>query len=110
MISIFSNILLLFIFITGFPLKTNPKHNNKYNFNDKHELIDPNQNVNTMPKNPIQTESKNHKTKNKIGFNGASVSSAAATNAFVSDSNFTSVFGNTEPAGKCNIQPSKQLI
>ncbi|KAM8704405.1 hypothetical protein ACLKA7_008935 [Drosophila subpalustris] len=32
------------------------------------------------------------------GFNGASVSSAAATNAFVSDSNFTSVFGNTEPA------------
>ncbi|KAL7728293.1 hypothetical protein ACLKA6_007399 [Drosophila palustris] len=33
------------------------------------------------------------------GFNGASVSSAAATNAFVSDSNFTSVFGNTEPAG-----------
>ncbi|XP_017056935.1 phosphatidylinositol-binding clathrin assembly protein LAP isoform X12 [Drosophila ficusphila] len=33
------------------------------------------------------------------GFNGASVSSAAATNAFVSDSNFSSVFGNTEPAG-----------
>ncbi|XP_017013153.1 phosphatidylinositol-binding clathrin assembly protein LAP isoform X8 [Drosophila takahashii] len=32
------------------------------------------------------------------GFNGASVSSAAATNAFVSDSNFSSVFGNTEPA------------
>ncbi|XP_030374970.1 phosphatidylinositol-binding clathrin assembly protein LAP isoform X3 [Scaptodrosophila lebanonensis] len=31
------------------------------------------------------------------GFNGASVTSAAATNAFVSDSNFTSVFGNTEP-------------
>ncbi|EDW85205.2 uncharacterized protein Dwil_GK14525 [Drosophila willistoni] len=30
------------------------------------------------------------------GFNG---SAAAATNAFVSDSNFTSVFGNTEPAG-----------
>ncbi|XP_034132505.1 phosphatidylinositol-binding clathrin assembly protein LAP isoform X6 [Drosophila guanche] len=33
------------------------------------------------------------------GFNGASVSSAAATNAFVSDSNFSSVFGNTEPTG-----------
>ncbi|XP_016985728.1 phosphatidylinositol-binding clathrin assembly protein LAP isoform X13 [Drosophila rhopaloa] len=33
------------------------------------------------------------------GFNGASVSSAAATNTFVSDSNFSSVFGNTEPAG-----------
>ncbi|XP_030374976.1 phosphatidylinositol-binding clathrin assembly protein LAP isoform X9 [Scaptodrosophila lebanonensis] len=33
------------------------------------------------------------------GFNGASVTSAAATNAFVSDSNFTSVFGNTEPTG-----------
>ncbi|XP_032593673.1 phosphatidylinositol-binding clathrin assembly protein LAP isoform X3 [Drosophila grimshawi] len=32
------------------------------------------------------------------GFNGSTVSSAAATNAFVSDSNFTSVFGNTEPA------------
>ncbi|TDG42790.1 hypothetical protein AWZ03_010802 [Drosophila navojoa] len=31
------------------------------------------------------------------GFNGSTVSSAAATNAFVSDSNFTSVFGNTEP-------------
>ncbi|XP_023176752.1 phosphatidylinositol-binding clathrin assembly protein LAP isoform X7 [Drosophila hydei] len=33
------------------------------------------------------------------GFNGSTVSSAAATNAFVSDSNFTSVFGNTEPTG-----------
>ncbi|XP_037953496.1 phosphatidylinositol-binding clathrin assembly protein LAP isoform X18 [Teleopsis dalmanni] len=32
------------------------------------------------------------------GFNGAPVPSAAA-NAFVSDSNFSSVFGNTEPAG-----------
>ncbi|XP_073827821.1 phosphatidylinositol-binding clathrin assembly protein lap isoform X36 [Musca autumnalis] len=32
------------------------------------------------------------------GFNGSSVPSAAA-NAFVSDSNFSSVFGNTEPAG-----------
>ncbi|KAM7359894.1 phosphatidylinositol-binding clathrin assembly protein lap isoform 14-T16 [Cochliomyia hominivorax] len=32
------------------------------------------------------------------GFNGAAVPSAAA-NAFVSDSNFSSVFGNTEPAG-----------
>ncbi|XP_065369216.1 phosphatidylinositol-binding clathrin assembly protein LAP isoform X17 [Calliphora vicina] len=31
------------------------------------------------------------------GFNGAAVPSAAA-NAFVSDSNFSSVFGNTEPA------------
>ncbi|XP_073827744.1 phosphatidylinositol-binding clathrin assembly protein lap isoform X4 [Musca autumnalis] len=31
------------------------------------------------------------------GFNGSSVPSAAA-NAFVSDSNFSSVFGNTEPA------------
>ncbi|KAL7728297.1 hypothetical protein ACLKA6_007399 [Drosophila palustris] len=38
------------------------------------------------------------------GFNGASVSSAAATNAFVSDSNFTSVFGNTEPAA--SMSPS----
>ncbi|XP_062122715.1 phosphatidylinositol-binding clathrin assembly protein LAP isoform X14 [Drosophila sulfurigaster albostrigata] len=38
-------------------------------------------------------------TAGATGFNGASVSSAAATNAFVSDSNFTSVFGNTEPAG-----------
>ncbi|XP_067615313.1 phosphatidylinositol-binding clathrin assembly protein LAP isoform X18 [Eurosta solidaginis] len=32
------------------------------------------------------------------GFNGAGAPSAAA-NAFVSDSNFSSVFGNTEPAG-----------
>ncbi|XP_075146158.1 phosphatidylinositol-binding clathrin assembly protein lap isoform X12 [Haematobia irritans] len=32
------------------------------------------------------------------GFNGSSVPTAAA-NAFVSDSNFSSVFGNTEPAG-----------
>ncbi|XP_037812394.1 phosphatidylinositol-binding clathrin assembly protein LAP-like isoform X18 [Lucilia sericata] len=32
------------------------------------------------------------------GFNGSAVPSAAA-NAFVSDSNFSSVFGNTEPAG-----------
>ncbi|XP_073827776.1 phosphatidylinositol-binding clathrin assembly protein lap isoform X27 [Musca autumnalis] len=35
---------------------------------------------------------------NNNGFNGSSVPSAAA-NAFVSDSNFSSVFGNTEPAG-----------
>ncbi|KAM7359893.1 phosphatidylinositol-binding clathrin assembly protein lap isoform 13-T15 [Cochliomyia hominivorax] len=35
---------------------------------------------------------------NNNGFNGAAVPSAAA-NAFVSDSNFSSVFGNTEPAG-----------
>ncbi|XP_037953493.1 phosphatidylinositol-binding clathrin assembly protein LAP isoform X15 [Teleopsis dalmanni] len=35
---------------------------------------------------------------NNNGFNGAPVPSAAA-NAFVSDSNFSSVFGNTEPAG-----------
>ncbi|XP_037953482.1 phosphatidylinositol-binding clathrin assembly protein LAP isoform X5 [Teleopsis dalmanni] len=34
---------------------------------------------------------------NNNGFNGAPVPSAAA-NAFVSDSNFSSVFGNTEPA------------
>ncbi|KAM7359886.1 phosphatidylinositol-binding clathrin assembly protein lap isoform 6-T8 [Cochliomyia hominivorax] len=34
---------------------------------------------------------------NNNGFNGAAVPSAAA-NAFVSDSNFSSVFGNTEPA------------
>ncbi|XP_073827758.1 phosphatidylinositol-binding clathrin assembly protein lap isoform X17 [Musca autumnalis] len=34
---------------------------------------------------------------NNNGFNGSSVPSAAA-NAFVSDSNFSSVFGNTEPA------------
>ncbi|XP_013108962.1 phosphatidylinositol-binding clathrin assembly protein LAP isoform X11 [Stomoxys calcitrans] len=44
-----------------------------------------------------------HKTNNNIwmnnnGFNGSSVPTAAA-NAFVSDSNFSSVFGNTEPAG-----------
>ncbi|XP_013108961.1 phosphatidylinositol-binding clathrin assembly protein LAP isoform X10 [Stomoxys calcitrans] len=43
-----------------------------------------------------------HKTNNNIwmnnnGFNGSSVPTAAA-NAFVSDSNFSSVFGNTEPA------------
>ncbi|KAI8044947.1 hypothetical protein M5D96_001123 [Drosophila gunungcola] len=49
------------------------------------------------------------------GFNGASVSSAAATNAFVSDSNFSSVFGNTEPADPCNgihlkIQRNQVLI
>ncbi|XP_020814209.1 phosphatidylinositol-binding clathrin assembly protein LAP isoform X1 [Drosophila serrata] len=37
------------------------------------------------------------------GFNGASVSSAAATNAFVSDSNFSSVFGNTEPAASMSL-------
>ncbi|KRG00890.1 phosphatidylinositol-binding clathrin assembly protein LAP isoform X7 [Drosophila mojavensis] len=36
-------------------------------------------------------------TTGATGFNGSTVSSAAATNAFVSDSNFTSVFGNTEP-------------
>ncbi|XP_017968753.1 phosphatidylinositol-binding clathrin assembly protein LAP isoform X7 [Drosophila navojoa] len=36
-------------------------------------------------------------TAGATGFNGSTVSSAAATNAFVSDSNFTSVFGNTEP-------------
>ncbi|KAM7359895.1 phosphatidylinositol-binding clathrin assembly protein lap isoform 15-T17 [Cochliomyia hominivorax] len=36
---------------------------------------------------------------NNNGFNGAAVPSAAA-NAFVSDSNFSSVFGNTEPAGQ----------
>ncbi|XP_017056964.1 phosphatidylinositol-binding clathrin assembly protein LAP isoform X15 [Drosophila ficusphila] len=41
------------------------------------------------------------------GFNGASVSSAAATNAFVSDSNFSSVFGNTEPAGNAGDGPAK---
>ncbi|XP_037812390.1 phosphatidylinositol-binding clathrin assembly protein LAP-like isoform X14 [Lucilia sericata] len=35
---------------------------------------------------------------NNNGFNGSAVPSAAA-NAFVSDSNFSSVFGNTEPAG-----------
>uniref|UniRef100_T1PJC6 ANTH domain protein n=1 Tax=Musca domestica TaxID=7370 RepID=T1PJC6_MUSDO len=35
---------------------------------------------------------------NNNGFNGSSVPSAAA-NAFVSDSNFSSVFGNTEAAG-----------
>ncbi|XP_075146156.1 phosphatidylinositol-binding clathrin assembly protein lap isoform X10 [Haematobia irritans] len=43
-----------------------------------------------------------HKTNNiwmnNNGFNGSSVPTAAA-NAFVSDSNFSSVFGNTEPAG-----------
>ncbi|XP_017968758.1 phosphatidylinositol-binding clathrin assembly protein LAP isoform X12 [Drosophila navojoa] len=38
-------------------------------------------------------------TAGATGFNGSTVSSAAATNAFVSDSNFTSVFGNTEPTG-----------
>ncbi|XP_032305891.1 phosphatidylinositol-binding clathrin assembly protein LAP isoform X19 [Drosophila ananassae] len=37
------------------------------------------------------------------GFNGASVSSAAATNAFVSDSNFSSVFGNTEPTASMSL-------
>ncbi|XP_016985722.1 phosphatidylinositol-binding clathrin assembly protein LAP isoform X6 [Drosophila rhopaloa] len=37
------------------------------------------------------------------GFNGASVSSAAATNTFVSDSNFSSVFGNTEPAASMSL-------
>ncbi|XP_037812383.1 phosphatidylinositol-binding clathrin assembly protein LAP-like isoform X11 [Lucilia sericata] len=35
------------------------------------------------------------------GFNGSAVPSAAA-NAFVSDSNFSSVFGNTEPAALAN--------
>ncbi|XP_065369209.1 phosphatidylinositol-binding clathrin assembly protein LAP isoform X16 [Calliphora vicina] len=40
------------------------------------------------------------------GFNGAAVPSAAA-NAFVSDSNFSSVFGNTEPAG---IASQDQLL
>ncbi|XP_046804278.1 phosphatidylinositol-binding clathrin assembly protein LAP isoform X19 [Lucilia cuprina] len=38
------------------------------------------------------------------GFNGAAVPSAAA-NAFVSDSNFSSVFGNTEPAGIASQDP-----
>ncbi|XP_037812400.1 phosphatidylinositol-binding clathrin assembly protein LAP-like isoform X22 [Lucilia sericata] len=40
------------------------------------------------------------------GFNGSAVPSAAA-NAFVSDSNFSSVFGNTEPAG---IASQDQLL
>ncbi|XP_034664166.1 phosphatidylinositol-binding clathrin assembly protein LAP isoform X10 [Drosophila subobscura] len=40
------------------------------------------------------------------GFNGASVSSAAATNAFVSDSNFSSVFGNTEPTASMPLPPN----
>ncbi|XP_022220638.2 phosphatidylinositol-binding clathrin assembly protein LAP isoform X2 [Drosophila obscura] len=40
------------------------------------------------------------------GFNGASVSSAAATNAFVSDSNFSSVFGNTEPTVSMPLPPN----
>ncbi|XP_065369202.1 phosphatidylinositol-binding clathrin assembly protein LAP isoform X15 [Calliphora vicina] len=43
---------------------------------------------------------------NNNGFNGAAVPSAAA-NAFVSDSNFSSVFGNTEPAG---IASQDQLL
>ncbi|XP_046804277.1 phosphatidylinositol-binding clathrin assembly protein LAP isoform X18 [Lucilia cuprina] len=41
---------------------------------------------------------------NNNGFNGAAVPSAAA-NAFVSDSNFSSVFGNTEPAGIASQDP-----
>ncbi|XP_073827841.1 phosphatidylinositol-binding clathrin assembly protein lap isoform X39 [Musca autumnalis] len=41
------------------------------------------------------------------GFNGSSVPSAAA-NAFVSDSNFSSVFGNTEPAGDHQHQQQQQ--
>ncbi|XP_037812396.1 phosphatidylinositol-binding clathrin assembly protein LAP-like isoform X20 [Lucilia sericata] len=43
---------------------------------------------------------------NNNGFNGSAVPSAAA-NAFVSDSNFSSVFGNTEPAG---IASQDQLL
>ncbi|XP_075146162.1 phosphatidylinositol-binding clathrin assembly protein lap isoform X15 [Haematobia irritans] len=41
------------------------------------------------------------------GFNGSSVPTAAA-NAFVSDSNFSSVFGNTEPAGGLDQQLHQQ--
>lgn len=33
------------------------------------------------------------------GFNGSTAGQGSAANAFVSDSNFSSVFGNTEPAG-----------
>ncbi|XP_073827833.1 phosphatidylinositol-binding clathrin assembly protein lap isoform X38 [Musca autumnalis] len=44
---------------------------------------------------------------NNNGFNGSSVPSAAA-NAFVSDSNFSSVFGNTEPAGDHQHQQQQQ--
>ncbi|XP_069962890.1 phosphatidylinositol-binding clathrin assembly protein LAP isoform X13 [Bactrocera oleae] len=39
------------------------------------------------------------------GFNGAP---SAAANAFVSDSNFSSVFGNTEPAGALGMAGSQQ--
>ncbi|XP_075146161.1 phosphatidylinositol-binding clathrin assembly protein lap isoform X14 [Haematobia irritans] len=52
-----------------------------------------------------------HKTNNiwmnNNGFNGSSVPTAAA-NAFVSDSNFSSVFGNTEPAGGLDQQLHQQ--
>ncbi|XP_067615314.1 phosphatidylinositol-binding clathrin assembly protein LAP isoform X19 [Eurosta solidaginis] len=41
------------------------------------------------------------------GFNGAGAPSAAA-NAFVSDSNFSSVFGNTEPAGALGMAGVQQ--
>ncbi|XP_053961923.1 phosphatidylinositol-binding clathrin assembly protein LAP isoform X10 [Anastrepha ludens] len=41
------------------------------------------------------------------GFNGAAAPSAAA-NAFVSDSNFSSVFGNTEPTGALGLAGSQQ--
>lgn len=50
------------------------------------------------------SEKKNiQKTKNFPGFNGTSSHTAAPvapqTSAFVSESNFSSVFGNTEPVG-----------
>ncbi|XP_061396992.1 phosphatidylinositol-binding clathrin assembly protein LAP isoform X2 [Musca vetustissima] len=54
--------------------------------------------VATGANNHVNNNHSNNIWMNNNGFNGSSVPSAAA-NAFVSDSNFSSVFGNTEPAG-----------
>ncbi|XP_055922872.1 phosphatidylinositol-binding clathrin assembly protein LAP isoform X15 [Eupeodes corollae] len=42
------------------------------------------------------------------GFNGSATGQGSAANAFVSDSNFSSVFGNTEPTGAGGFQQQQQ--
>ncbi|XP_055922875.1 phosphatidylinositol-binding clathrin assembly protein LAP isoform X18 [Eupeodes corollae] len=42
------------------------------------------------------------------GFNGSATGQGSAANAFVSDSNFSSVFGNTEPTGGFQQQQQQQ--
>ncbi|XP_061396994.1 phosphatidylinositol-binding clathrin assembly protein LAP isoform X4 [Musca vetustissima] len=63
--------------------------------------------VATGANNHVNNNHSNNIWMNNNGFNGSSVPSAAA-NAFVSDSNFSSVFGNTEPAGDHQQQQQQQ--